>query len=142
MAINFHIDKVNRRIYSKAVGLITFDDLLAHMKADIEPEAVNYSEIFDCTAATTNLTVEQVRKLSEERLQIAQSQPAGPVAVVATNDLFFGMFRMFDMLTETIRPIRVFRDIKAAEQWLDSVDSEGDGDRPEGNLPHLPKTPQ
>src|ERR1044071_4281698 len=102
MAINFHIDKVNRRIYSKAVGLITFDDLLAHMKADIEREAVNYSEVFDCTNATTNLTVEQVRKLSEERSQIAQSQPAGPVAVVATNDLFFGMFRMFDMLSETI----------------------------------------
>lgn len=141
MAINFHIDKVNRRIYSKAVGLITFEDLLAHMKADIEPEVVHYSEIFDCTEATTNLTVEQVRKLSEERLRIAQSQPAGPVAVVATNDLFFGMFRMFDMLTETIRPIRVFRDIKAAEQWLDSVDSEGDGDRVEGKLPHSSKTP-
>jgi len=141
MAINFHIDKVNRRIYSKAVGLITFEDLLAHMKADIEPEAVHYSEIFDCTEATTNLTVEQVGKLSEERRRIAQSQPAGPVAVVATNDLFFGMFRMFDMLTETIRPIRVFRDIKAAEQWLDSVDSEGDGDRVEGKLPHSSKTP-
>jgi len=142
MAINFHIDKVNRRIYSKAVGLITFEDLLTHMKADVESEVVHYSEIFDCTDATTNLTVEQVRKLSEERRRIARSQPAGAVAVVATNDLFFGMFRMFDMLTETIRPIRVFRDVKAAEQWLDSVDSESNGDSLEGKLPHSPKTPQ
>ena len=142
MAINFHIDRVNKRIYSKAVGLITFEDLLAHMKADVEPEVVHYSEIFDCTDATTNLTVEQVRKLSEERRQIAQSQPAGPAAVVATNDLFFGMFRMFDMLTETIRPIRIFRDIKAAEEWLDSVESEGNDSGLEGKLPHSSKTPQ
>ena len=142
MAINFHIDKVNKRIFSKAVGLITFESLLAHLKAEIEPEAVTYSEIFDCTDATTNLTVDQVRKLAEERRRIAQSQPAGPVAVVATNDLFFGMFRMFDMLTETIRPIRVFRDVKAAEEWLDTVESKGVGDHLKGNLPHSPKTPQ
>ena len=112
------------------------------MNADVEPEVVYYSEIFDCTDATTNLTVEQVRKLSDERRRIAQSQPAGPVAVVAANDLFFGMFRMFDMLTETIRPIRVFREIKAAEQWLDSVDSEGNDGGLEGKLPHSSKTPQ
>jgi len=142
MAINFHIDKRNRRIFSKAVGLITFEDLLAHMKADIEPEATDYSEIFDCTGATTNLTVDLVRRLSDERRRIAQSQSAGPVAVVASNDLFFGMFRMFDMLTETIRPIRVFRDVKAAEEWLDSMESKGVGDHLKGNLPHSPKTPQ
>jgi hypothetical protein len=112
------------------------------MKADVEPEVVHYSEIFDCTDATTNLTVDEVRKLSEERRQIAQLQSAGPVAVVATNDLFFGMFRMFDMLTETIRPIRILRDVKAAEQWLDSMDSEGDRDHLEGKLPHSSKTPQ
>jgi hypothetical protein len=144
MAISFHIDTVNKRIYSKAVGLVTFEDLLNHMQAEIGPEAASYPEIFDCTGATTNLTVEQVRKLAEERGKIAQSQPAGPAAVVATNDLFFGMLRMFDMLTETVRPLRVFRDVKAAEQWLDAIEAaSGPGaERAKGEAPQVPKIPE
>ena len=146
MAISFHIDTVNKRIYSKAVGLITFDDLLNHMKAEVGPEVASYAEIFDCSGATTDLTVEQVRRLAEERRKIGESQSgAGPAAVVATNDLFFGMFRVFDMLTETVRPLRVFRDVKAAEAWLDAIEA-GAGRSAEhhakGEAPQVPKIPK
>lgn len=142
MAINFHIDKVNRRIYSKATGLVTFEDLLNHIKSEVEPEIASFSEIFDCTDATTDLTVEQVRALAEERRHIAQTRSAAPAAVVATNDLFFGMLRMFDMLTETIRPMRVFRDVRSAEQWLDSIDSEAGPNCVKGEFPHPSKNPK
>jgi len=143
MAISFHIDKVNKRIYSKAIGLITFDDLLDHLRAEIGSEEASYAEIFDCSGATTNLTVEQVRQLAEERRTIARGQvAAGPAAVVATNDLFFGMFRVFDMLTETVRPLRVFRDMDSAEAWLDSVEAGGMSDRMVGEAPHFPKIPE
>ena len=142
MAITFHVDRVNKRIYSKAVGLVTFDDLLSHMRAEIGPDVAGYSEVFDTSGATTSLTVEQVRRLADERRQIAQAQTGGPVAVVATNDLFFGMLRMFDMLTETIRPLRVFRDIKSAEQWIDAVEAGPGPERVTGEVPHLPKIPE
>ncbi|HEY2867463.1 MAG TPA: hypothetical protein VGJ02_10260 [Pyrinomonadaceae bacterium] len=142
MAINFHIDTVNRRIYSKASGLVTLADLLKHIKSEVDPEVARFSEIFDCTGATTDLTVEQVRMLAEARRQIARSQPASPTAVVATNDLFFGMLRMFDMLTETVRPMRVFRDLKSAEQWLDSIDSEANSESVTGEFPHPAKNPE
>lgn len=142
MAVNFHIDRVNRRIYSKATGLVTFDDLFKHITTELEPEIIGFAEIFDCTDATTDLTVEQVGRLAEKRRQVAQSQPAGAAAVVATNDLFFGMLRMFDMLTETVRPMRVFRDIKSAERWLDSIDSDAGPDGIKGEFPHPAKNPQ
>lgn len=142
MAISFHIDTVNKRIYSKAEGLVTFKDLLNHIKAEVGPEAAGYPEIFDCSGATTNLTVEQVRMLADERRKIAQSHPAGPTAVVATNDLFFGMLRMFDMLTETVRPLRVFRDMKAAEQWLDAIEAAPGSERSKGEAPQVPKIPE
>jgi hypothetical protein len=89
--------------------------------------------------ATTDLTVEQVRHLAEERRKIAQSKTPGPTAVVANNDLFFGMLRMFDMLTETVRPLGVFRDMKAAEQWLDAMESGASPDCAKGDPPHLSK---
>src|ERR1044071_9220125 len=143
MAISFHIDNVNKRIYSKAVDLVTFEDLLAHIHAGVGSGAAAYGEIFDCSGATTNLTVEQVRRLADERSKIARSHAVvGPVAVVATNDLFFGMFRVFDMLTETVRPLRVFRDMPSAEAWLDSVEAGGISDRLSGEVPHVPKSPK
>jgi len=52
------------------------------------------------------------------------------------------MLRMFDMLTETIRPLRVFRDIRSAEQWLDSLGSGAPSDKAKGEPPHLPKIPK
>jgi hypothetical protein len=144
MAITFHIDPVNKRMYSKAEGLVTFEDLLNHIQAEVGPEVASYPEIFDCSGATTNLTVEQVRKLADQRRKIAQSQSAAPAAVVATNDLFFGMLRMFDMLTETVRPLRVFRDVKAAEQWLDAIEAgpSPGSKRTKGEAPQVPKIPE
>jgi hypothetical protein len=144
MAISFHIDTVNKRIYSKAEGLITFEDLFNHIGAEVGPEVARYSEIFDCSGATTNLTVEHVRRLAEERRKIGESQPGGPTAVVATNDLFFGMLRMFDMLTETVRPLRVFRDMKAAEAWLDAIEANAGlgSERTKGEAPQVPKIPK
>ena len=123
MPISFRIDDTAKRIYTVAEGVITYEDLLGHMNSDVPPGVAVYAEIFDCTEATTDLTADKVRKLATERERIAASRAAsGPVAVVATNDLFFGMLRMFDILTSQVRPIQVFRDIREAEKWLDSIE--------------------
>ena len=121
MPISFSIDHKHKRIYSKATGVVTFGDLYGHMNADVTAEVASYGEIFDCTGATTNVTAADVRMLVMHRAEIARLQPPGPVAIVAETDLFFGLFRIFEMLTEDLRPINVFRDTLAAELWLDSL---------------------
>ena len=121
MPISYNIDNRKRRIFSHASGHITAADLRDHMYAEVGAEAVSYSEIFDCSNATTDLTGEDIRKLAAQRQQIAETRPSGAVAVVAPTDLFFGLFRMFDMLTDEVRPIRVFRSFPDAEKWLDSI---------------------
>ena len=130
MPISFIIDHDKRRIYSRASGLVTYDDLDAHMNADVGPSVAAYSEVFDATGATTNLTAADVRLLATNRERIAVKQSPAPVAVVAPNDLFFGMFRIFDVLTEEVRPIRVFRRPDEAEQWLDSLSENPQHDKP------------
>lgn len=119
MPISYNIDHEKRRIYSRATGVITYDDLLAHMRADVGDDVSSYSELLDCTAATSSLTANEIRKLADERKAIALRHPPGPVALVATSDVFFGMLRIFDMLTDEVRPIRVFRTLSQAEIWLD-----------------------
>ena len=121
MPITFKIDHNRERIYSTATGVVTFGDLYAHMNADVEPGVAAYSEIFDCTGATTDVTAADVRMLVMHRAEVAREQSPGPVAIVAETDLFFGLFRIFEMLTEDLRPINVFRDTLAAEIWLDGL---------------------
>ncbi|MEP7074983.1 MAG: hypothetical protein ABI878_04165 [Acidobacteriota bacterium] len=122
MPISFQIDAAVERVYTVATGVITYEDLRLHINADVPPKVVGYPEIIDCCNATTDLTADQVRRLAAERKRIALSRSvAGPVAVVATDDLFFGMLRMFDMLTSRVRPLQVFRNTTDAERWLDSI---------------------
>ncbi|MET0753461.1 MAG: hypothetical protein ABWZ66_08815 [Pyrinomonadaceae bacterium] len=121
MPISYTIDNENRRIYTHCEGVITYEDFRAHMNAEEDSPAASYGEIFDCTDATTDITPDQIRSLAAERQAIAERRKAAPVAIIAANDHLFGMLRMFDILTEAIRPMQVFRAVEAAERWLNEI---------------------
>ena len=120
MPITLRIDRTQRRLFTRAEGLVTYAEIRAHIHSDLSPEEASYGELVDCSGATTNVTAAEIRQLAGERKRVGEGQlQPGPVAIVATDSVFFGMFRMFDILTEKVRPIRVFRDSVAAVEWLD-----------------------
>jgi hypothetical protein len=89
------------------------------MRSEFGRAAAVYPELFDCTDATADLDADDMRMLVKERSQIAQVQDPAPVAIVAPTDNFFDLFKIFNSLTPSIRPIAVFRDSSDAENWLD-----------------------
>lgn len=122
MPLRLQIDETRRRLYTRAQGLVTYADLRAHVHTELSPAAATYGEIFDCSGATTNITADEIRQLARERQQVDdQQRRPGPVAIVATDNAFYGMFRMFDVMTERLRPLQVFRDVGEAVKWLDTV---------------------
>lgn len=121
MPISYTVDDEKKRMYTRATGLVTFEELRAHMNAEEGKPAGTYKEIFDCSDATTDVTTEQIRSLVAERIAVAQRRTPSPVAIVANTDLFFGIMRMFDSMSDSIRPIRVFREREAAAYWLESI---------------------
>ena len=123
MPITYFVDDVKKLIYTRVEGIITFKDLKAHINADVCSASLNCGEIFDCTDATTNITPQQIIDLAKARSLLAQVQTPFPVAVVATNDNFFGMMRMFESYTDEIRPIRIFRKVYEAEDWINLIKS-------------------
>jgi hypothetical protein len=127
MPIHSRIDEAHRRLYTRAEGLVTFAEMRAHVRMDLSPDAATYGELIDCSGATTDVSGDEIRQLARERQRVdAQQRRPGPVAIVATDNVFFGMLRMYDTLTDRVRPIRVFRDSREAEQWLDKLaDSPG-----------------
>lgn len=123
MAFSLQVDNEKKRLYSRAIGRVTYEDLRQHMNTDVGPIVASYPEICDCSDVTTDLNTGQVRMLAAMRAQIAATQTAPPVAIIATTNVFFGMMRMFDTLTSQVRPIKVFRDVRSAEDWIDSLSS-------------------
>ena len=119
MPVSYFINHEKKRIYTTATGTVSFIDLREHMRSEFGRSAAIYPELFDCTNATADLEPDDMRMLVKERSQIAQIQNAAPVAIVAPTDNFFDLFKIFNTLTTSIRPIAVFREVSAAEQWLD-----------------------
>jgi len=123
MPLSYFINHEKKRIYTTATGEVNFIDLREHMRSEFGRTAAVYPELFDCTNATANLDADDMRMLVKERSQIAQIQDAAPVAIVAPTDNFFDLFKIFNGLTTSIRPIAVFREVSAAELWLDQYNN-------------------
>jgi hypothetical protein len=44
----------------------------------------------------------------------------GPLAIVVTTEHTHGLARLFGALAAADRPIKIFRDIRAAQRWLEA----------------------
>jgi hypothetical protein len=119
MPIQYVIDRIHQRILTQAEGLVTFADLSRHLDAEERDRGLELPELFDARGATTNVTTQQVRTLVSRAAAALRRIPLGPTAIVATDDLVFGMARMYAILTEDAGArVEVFRDIESANRWL------------------------
>ena len=123
MPITYVIDRIQQRMTTHADGLVTFDDINRHLDAEEHERALGLPELFDARGATTNITADQVRRLVRRAADTARKAPLGPTAIVADNDVAFGMARMYSILMEDVAgSVSVFRDLGSARRWLDRPD--------------------
>jgi hypothetical protein len=122
MPITSHIDKTKDLTIFKAIGVLSFDMALPVVKAfyDADPTRHVLWDLIDTT---------DVQFTSEEVLSIVRFEPRyegkrelGKTAFVAQKDVIFGLSRMFEIqsgIQEAPYPIKVFRSLYEAHQWLD-----------------------
>jgi hypothetical protein len=122
MPIVYVIDRFLQRMVTRAEGLVTFADITAHLDAEAREHGLGLPELIDARSAMTNITPNEVRQLVHCVHDMVQRQPFGPTAILATNDVVFGMARMFSILVESHGvAVEVFRDPQSASAWLDQV---------------------
>lgn len=121
MAITYTLDRPARRMYTRAEGLLTLPELETHLDVEERDRALGYAELFDARGAGTDLTSEGVRRLVDRARQAhAGGLVVGPTAIVADNDVVYGMARMYALLAEFENaPVEVFREVEPALAWLD-----------------------
>jgi hypothetical protein len=69
----------------------------------------------------------QVRQLVLRAADLLRVVKLGPTAIVTTDDVVYGMARMYSVLAEGLG-VRtdVFRDLESAARWLNQVTANGD----------------
>ena len=122
MPISHVIDRFRQRMFTQASGLVTLEDLNAHLDAEERERGLDLPELFDATGVSTNVTPAQIRQLVNRAHATLRKGPLGPTAIVVTDDVAFGMAQMYAILTRPLGiVVEVFRDVESAERWLASL---------------------
>jgi len=119
MPFFYKIDKPRRLVMSTAAGVLTKTEVLSlqdqlRKDPDFDP---TFSQLSDLTHVTDiDITGSDMRELAAR----TAFSPKSRRAVIASNDLAYGLARMFEQFRETKgdRGIRVFRKLEDALDWV------------------------
>lgn len=121
MPISYRIDVDLGAVFTHATGALTDDELIAH-KRDLtrdpafKPGMVELSDLrglerLDITSAGVSRFVAQDESDANQLAGVR-------MAIVASEDLAYGMSRMYGMRTGQNVDVQSFRDIDEARRWL------------------------
>ncbi len=122
MPIAYTIDDERRLVLTVSSGTLSDADVMQHKAALRDDPRVtrDMKELSDVRAIERlDITEVGIRQMTRFDRDAAASRGGHTLAIVATEDIIFGMARMYEMLTEeNVRSVQVFRDIDEATRWL------------------------
>jgi hypothetical protein len=124
MTITTRLNKNTSRLHTLVKGTLNYRDFLTHIEETRPRLAPSWPELFDAREALTDLTTAEIKDLCYAAQAAATRDKIGPTAIIATNDLLYGLARMYSGLCGGhANPIEVFREIRSAEDWLGSLEA-------------------
>lgn len=122
MPVRFTIDTEHQLITCLGQGVLTPDEMVAHIRALLAAPAFNknYRQLWDLSEVSKiAIPFTDMMGLAEVNV----FSPTAPRAFLAPTDATFGVARMFEMLRESKGEtgIRVFRERAAAIEWLEQA---------------------
>lgn len=123
MPIEFRYDQRSGILFTTAKGVVSFSDVLNHIKREADAGDLACKELFDATEATTDMSSDEIQTLAESVRQRLGHDGFGPTAIVTIDDVFFGMSRMLEILSDFHHgpEFGVFRKANEALEWLVAV---------------------
>jgi hypothetical protein len=121
MPIEHYVDPKTGIMHVRRWGEIsTHDEKAALKKRRSDPLVVpNIAVVVDCRDVDPPDSIEVVHYIAEKITAIAAQLDCGPVAIIVSSDVEYGMARMYMALTELKHPqTEVFRSCDDALAWL------------------------
>ena len=127
MEIRTEIDEEGGLRRHKITGRVTTSELVAALESlySTFPRTEELSSLWDLTEAEVDLKADEVRALAELVTQNWGKTGRARSAIVVTEDLAFGLARMYESMVtaRTSSPVRICRELDQAVAWL----AEGSG---------------
>jgi len=120
MPITAHVDPDTGIAHYSATGDVTRDDVLSIIAQVYSDPAFRspWLSMWDLTGGRPLFTADELREVAAY-VRAHRPVDAGRIAIVATEDLAFGMSRMYEVFASDLQvETKVFRDSEPARQWL------------------------
>jgi hypothetical protein len=118
--ITWTIDHDQRMLTAVCQGDVTLHDLEEYLDAVVVAGSMPYRKLFDGTRGDSTMTDEEMMALGARIRAYHAVGPMGPLAIVVTTEHTHGLARLFGALAAADRPIKIFRDMRAARRWLEA----------------------
>jgi len=116
--------------HSTRLVTITFKGVICRQDIDdctdgiMTPATLSYRKLVDLRQGSLALSPDDIAALAEHAREYGRSGVMGALAIVARPDEHGPQALLFEALSLAAdRPLKVFRDLQAARDWLDAVPS-------------------
>jgi hypothetical protein len=99
-------------------GTVTSEEVRAHLRKEQENSELAYRHLIDARNALVRLSPADVRGIVKLFETLSQTSRIGPMAIIVSTDVAYGMMRMLQILVEDVCIVEPFRDFSEAQQWL------------------------
>ena len=117
-------------VHSSRIVTITFRGVICRQDIDdcadgiMTPATLSYRKLVDLSQGALALSPQDIAALAEHAREYGRSGVMGALAIVARPDEHGPQALLFEALSVAVdRPMKVFRDLQAARDWLDAVPS-------------------
>jgi hypothetical protein len=118
--ITWTIDRDRRMLTAVCQGDVTLTDLEEYLDAVVVAGSMPYRKLFDGTRGDSKMSDEEMMALGARIRAYHAVGAMGPLAIVVVTEHTHGLARLFGALAAADRPIKIFRDMRAAQRWLEA----------------------
>ena len=120
MPVILDVDHQHQKTRVVANGEITLAEIRVHLAEEGSRSGLGYRELIDASQATATFNSEEARQIMDILKGLGRKGALGPTAIIVSNDVTLGMFRILEVFLEGVCELRAFRiaDRDAAEEWL------------------------
>jgi len=120
MPIQWTISHPNRLVVAVCRDKVSRTDIEGYLDNVVVTDTLPYRKIFDMTQAAPAIPDDDMMALGARIRAYATTGIMGPLAIVASTPESYERAHLFAALAGAERPIKIFRELHTARQWLDN----------------------
>lgn len=121
MPLHWTFSHPHKLIIAVGKETVTRGEIEEYLDAIVVADCLPYRKIFDMTHGVANLSDADMMELGARIRAYATTGPMGPLAIVASTPEAEERAHLFAALADAERPLRIFRELHLARQWLDAL---------------------